>query len=380
VWLIAFIVIVVFFALVAVVVRQVREKNVDLILRSQAKRRRETHDGTRHVFFCFVDHYEPFWKGADEQTALERVHAWRAKYASAVDSYRDASGRPPQHTFFYPEEEYNARCIDMLAELCREGYGDVEIHLHHDRDTSDALRAKIVRFRDTLHERHGLLRKDPSGRTEYGFIHGNWTLDDSGVDGRWCGVRDEITILKETGCYADFTYPSAPHPTQPPMINQIYYATDDPLRPKSHHQGVEAAYGTPPSGDLLLVTGPLMINWGVRRFGIFPRLENGEIAATNAPSPERVRLWGQAQITVRGWPKWVFIKVHTHGTQDKNARLLLGDAIGPMYRNLLSHYDVPGRSVLHFVTAREVYDCIKALESADEAAIARIEAFQYSVT
>ena len=77
--------------------------------------------------------------------------------------------------------------------------------------------------------RHGLLACDRrTGRPAYGFIHGNWALDNSRPDGRWCGVNNELDVLRETGCYADFTFPSAPSPTQPRKINSIYYAVDDP--------------------------------------------------------------------------------------------------------------------------------------------------------
>lgn len=266
----------------------------------------------------------------------------------------------------------------MLADLERRGYGEVEVHLHHDRDTSEGFRQKIEWFRDTLHHSHGLLRTDPAtGRLAYGFIHGNWALDDSGEGGRWCGVRDEITILRETGCYADFTYPSAPHPSQPPVVNRIYYATDVPGRPKSHHRGVDARYGKPPSGDLLLITGPLALNWHRRRRGVLPAVENGDITAINPGSPDRVDRWIETAVSVKGWPRWIFVKIHTHGTQERNSDLLLSPQGAQMYADLLARYNDGARYVLHFVTAWQMYGCVRALEAADEAAIRRIEEFDY---
>ena len=69
-------------------------------------------------------------------------------------------------------------------------------------------------------ERHGLLSRDRyTGEVGYGFIHGNWALDNSRPDGRMCGVDNELDVLRETGCYADFTLPSAPSPTQTRKIN-----------------------------------------------------------------------------------------------------------------------------------------------------------------
>ncbi|MBI4721302.1 MAG: hypothetical protein HY770_08815 [Chitinivibrionia bacterium] len=355
-----------------------RRKNVDIIVRGGRRRAPRALSGAQHVFFCVADHFEPFWNGADRTTALQRVEQWKRRYPLLCERFRDGGGRPPQHTFFYPAEEYEPQALDALAGLVRPGFGDVEIHLHHDRDTADGFAEKINAFRDALHVNHGLLRADPSdGRIRYGFIHGNWALDDSGPRGKHCGVKNELAILKETGCYADFTYPSAPHPTQPPVINKIYYPAGDPLKGKSHHARIEAAFRTAPPGGLLLVTGPLAINWHARRRRIFPAIENGDITALNPPTPARIDLWVRTGVGVAGWPGWIFIKVHTHGAQEKNAGLLLGGGIQSMHEYLLSRYNDGGRYVLHYVTAWELYQCVAALERGDEEWMRRIEGFRY---
>src|SRR5437764_446696 len=79
-----------------------------------------------------------------------------------------------------------------------------------------------------------------TGRPAFGFIHGNWALDNCRVEGvrNFCGVNDELTVLAEEGCYADFTFPALFHLAQPRQSNSIYYAEDDPQRPKSHDRGV----------------------------------------------------------------------------------------------------------------------------------------------
>ena len=105
-----------------------------------------------------------------------------------------------------------------------------------------------------------LLRRNATGELTYGFIHGNWALGNSRPDGRWCGVNDEISILRKTGCYADFTMPSAPDCTQTRTINSIYYATDDLERPKSHDTGIPARVGAAaPENALLMIQGPLAL-------------------------------------------------------------------------------------------------------------------------
>ncbi len=325
------------------------------------KERRDPSQPT-HILFCVVDHFEPGWNRPSPDVEAARVDAWIDRYPAIARRHRDADGRPPQHTFFFPAEEYRLEHIRKLAGLCRSGFGEVEIHLHHDQDTPEGFREKIERFKHQLAQ-EGLLSRDASGNLRYGFIHGNWALDNSLGDGRRCGVNCELQILKETGCYADLTLPSAPSAAQTRKINSLYYATDDPVRPKSHDWGVDVARGTSPSGDLMMIQGPLTLNWKSRAYGILPRIENGEIAGTNPPSPARVDLWIRQAIHVKGRPNWIVVKVHTHGTQGDNLRSLLGGQLDRLYADLESRYNDGSRYRLHYVTARALYNIIKAAEA-----------------
>ena len=165
-----------------------------------------------------------------------------------------------------------------------------------------------------------------TGEIVYGFIHGNWALCNSRPDGRWCGVNDELTVLRQTGCYADFTMPSAPGPTQTLTTNRIYYARDDPNRPRSHDTGLPVGMGHTVTGALLLVQGPLILNWHNRKWGILPRLESGCIQGSQPPDTRRVDLWLRARVQVASRPDWYFVKLHTHGANEANMEALLGAA------------------------------------------------------
>ncbi len=343
----------------------IRARNMQLWLGSYLRRRRpHAVDGPVHVMFCFVDHFEPAWGKVDLPTQRQRVDRWCRDYRALASAHRDADGHPPQHTFFYPEEEYLEEHLQKIAELCAEGHGEIEIHLHHDNDTEANFRTTISRFNDLLHDRHGALPRDPrTGQLRFGFIHGNWSLDNSRADGRWCGINNELILLRELGCYADFTLPSAPSDTQTRMINAIYYATDDPLRPKSHDTGERVRVGGKATGDLMIVQGPLGLNWRERRFGLIPRIENADVRRNCPPTPARVDAWVRTGIHVEGRPEWIFIKVHTHGTQERDMDTLLGDAAHAMHAHLERVYNDGDRHVLHYVTAREVYNIIKAAEA-----------------
>jgi hypothetical protein len=358
-------------ALLGAVWLEVRRKHIDVWLGAWLRQRRPAvaaDAGPVHVMFCFVDHFEPKWGRPQRPVEDERVRTWCERYRQLASRHVDADGVHPQHSFFYPEEEYEKEHLDALATLCSQGFGEIEVHLHHDHDTADGLREKINRFGRILHERHGALVPDPKHpeRLAFGFIHGNWALDNSRHDGRWCGVNNEIQVLAELGCYADFTMPSAPSDTQTPKINSIYYATDDPQRPRSHDTGVDVEAGRPASGDLMLIQGPLALNWRDRKWGLMPRTENADVRASSPPSPQRTDLWVQQHIHVRGRPEWLFIKVHTHGAQERDMDSLLGAPAQAMYADLGQRYNDGQRHVLHYVSAREMYNIVKAAEAGEK--------------
>jgi hypothetical protein len=314
-----------------------------------------------HVFVCVADHFEPDWQSASTATQDERVSQWVNDYGRSVEAFSDSRGRPPQHTFFCPIECYRAELTERLTQLVRSGYGDIEVHLHHDNDSAERLRALLSLSVEQLHSRHGLLSKDGSGQLRYGFIHGNWALDNSRPDGRWCGVNNELTVLRETGCYADFTMPAAPDTAQTRTINSIYYAVDDPERPKSHDTGITAAVGEKPvAGGLLMIQGPLLIS----QSSLFakPRVENGNLAGSQPPTAARLADWLRAGVGVSGQDQWLFIKLHTHGAQERNAEVLLGPAMCQLHKALGELSSNQGFQYF-YVTAREMAQLVAQAES-----------------
>jgi hypothetical protein len=350
-----------------VLLREVRGKHMDTWLPTLLRgawREPVPAGVTRHLLFCFVDHFEPRWRSPTYEIECARVARWREGYPKLCEGHRDADGRPPVHSFFYPEEEYRPEHLDALVELCRSGLGEIEIHLHHDNDTAEGLAEKLAGFTRTLAERHDALPRDPvSGQPQWAFIHGNWALDNSHPSGRWCGVDGELAVLREQGCYADFTLPSAPSPCQTRIINSIYYAASAPGRCKAHDQGEPVRVGGSASGDLMLIQGPLGLQWHNRKFGLMPRIENGDIRASSPPSAERIASWVRTGVHVRGRPEWVFVKIHTHGAQDGDAETLLGEPMHRAFTELETRYNDGRRWKLHYVSAREMYNIAKAAEA-----------------
>ena len=72
---------------------------------------------------------------------------------------------------------------------------------------------------------------------------------------------------------------------------------------------------------------------------------------------------GRPAIHLPGRPEWVFVKVHTHGAADRNLAGLLGGGFEALFSDLERRYNDGRRWRLHYVTARELYNIIKAAEA-----------------
>ena len=362
------------------ILRGARRKGLDrwifTYVRERSKRQAPPAGQPVHLVLCIADHFEPGFGGVTPDIAQQRWRRWVENYPRLCARFRDSDGRSPRQTFFYPIEMYVPEEIDGLAELCRLGLGEVEIHLHHDGDTSENLERTLSSFRDLLAERHGLLARDRhTGTLAYGFVHGNWALDNSQPDGRWCGVNDELEILRRTGCYADFTLPSTPSPAQTRKINSIYYAVDDPHQPKSHDWGTDVGIGAVPRGGLMMIQGPLILNWRRRKWGIFPRIENGCLQGNQPPSLDRLDPWLAARVQVPTRPDWYFVKLHTHGAPEANQRVLLGEPMVAFHRGLAEKAERDPNFFFHYVTAREMYNLVRAAEAGWQGTVAEARDF-----
>jgi hypothetical protein len=319
---------------------------------------RDRVQAPRHVMFALCDHYEPLWPGpASRETGLARVRAWVEGYPRLAATFRDADGLPPRHTFFFPGEQYDPSYLESLAQLCRAGLGEVEFHLHHDGDTADNLRSSLSGYLGRFQD-HGHLSRSVDGSARFAFIHGNWCLANARRDKRWCGVDEELSLLFEAGCYADFTFPAAPDEAQPGMVNAIYWPTGDLDRARSYEQGERARVGRRFDDRLLLIQGPLAL--ARRPDSLRLRIENSAITAADPATPARVATWVDQAIQVEGRPDWIFVKTHTHGAPEEQARSLLGTGGRLLHHTLANHVNDGASWRLHYVTAREMYNIARA--------------------
>jgi hypothetical protein len=321
-------------------------------LAARLKRKRQL----THVMFLVCDHFEPRHGVKHDSQAQERVQSWARDYAAFQNTCRERFGTAPLHTWFYPPH-HGSEHLSALTQMVFDGLGEVELHYHHDGDTSETLRRDLRDALDTYNRWGLLLESGEKPKRSFGFIHGDWALGNS-CAGKYCGVNDELTILQELGCWGDFTMPSA-NQCQTRKINSIYYAEGDANRPKSHDWGRDSAVGTTNQPGMWLMQGPLGINWQAPGY---PRVENASLTTENWGRPDRIRKWLDSNVHVQGKPDWLFIKLHTHGAIEKDFDALFGEKALAMHQMLHEQLNDGKQYQLHYVTARQAFNIAKAAE------------------
>jgi hypothetical protein len=324
--------------------------------------------GPVHLIFALADHFEPAIVPDDgmarvsREEQVRRLEWWCREYPKRIDRFRDHEGRPFVHSYFYPAEQYDAGLIEILADHCHAGWGEIEVHLHHgipEPDTAENTRRVLTEFRDALAYRHECLAlEEGSEIPKYVFVHGNFALANS-AEGKFCGVDSELAVLAANGCYADMTLPTSPmHPAQTAKINSLYECAPPLDQAAPQRQGRDLRVGRPTSTRTfpLIVQGPLGIDFG--RVGR-PGIENGSITQSNPLSVRRLALWKKAAVRVQGRPDWFFIKLHAHGMDPTQSEVVTGE---PMQRFLeeLVEGAADRKETLHFTSAREMVNIILA--------------------
>lgn len=317
--------------------------------------------GPKHILFLFVDHFEPGHGGADQGRQLERVKQWRQCYPEIVRPFQDCEGNNPRHTWFHLGEE--SEHLRLLSELCFQGLGEIELHLHHGakdhipehwkQSSQEGLGHYIEAQKKFFADYGALITGDRDPQNVFGFIHGMFALDNSLPD--YCGVPGELQLLRDHGCYADFTFP-APGKSQPPLINSLYYPTGDPKEGSSYFKGEKIKVGSTPRNEVLIIQGPLGLVWQ----GLKPHVEDGHLDWQQLPNRERILFWISRGVHVLGRPEWIFVKVYTHGAMERNIQELLGKPMERLHQELRKICGEGSPYQLHYVTAREAFNIAMA--------------------
>jgi hypothetical protein len=333
----------------------------------------------RHVIFAFVDHFEPI----NGYTGPNEVKMWVDDYMAMAGRHLDADGRHPVHTYFtgwgyndLPGAWVRAR-INQLNTATFYGYGETEFHLHHGHPdetgyTQEQCRQELLncfaRAREVYTSHGGWTTLGTNPQIAFAFIHGMWALDNSRWDTwsypgdsfyAWCGVNDELALLGEWGCFADFTFP-AWGSMQPLIGDSLFWVRDDP-NPASYKDANNirlVQVGGQPYGDLMIVEGPAT-NTNI-----------GYVAGSydDAPTLQRMDQWVGHNVHVVGQGDWVFVKVYTHGVDGiwadaKSRDYFFGSTADAFYTAIEAKYNDGVNWKLHYVSAREMYNIARAAEA-----------------
>lgn len=321
----------------------------------------------KHVIITVANHFEPGWSEngfLDLKTQIRRLKEYHQMARSLGDAVTDADGTKFRHTNFYPGEQYYPEILDIMAEMQSEGLGEVEVHMHHEGDQPDTpenTRRVLVTFRDILAERHKCLsRMDGVDVPMYAFVHGNLALANS-CSGKYCGVDNEMEILRETGCYLDMTLPSAPDESQVPVLNQIYECALPLNEPVPHRRGHRVEVG---GNDVLLpliFTGPLVLYLDERNGYVpLPRIDDGALTANQRLTRSRFRRWMSANVTVAGKSDWIFVKLYCHGFFDYDQSACIGEDAKRFFGEIVEESNRTGKYKVHFASAREAFNMVNA--------------------
>ncbi len=319
-------------------------------------------DETTDLFFIMCDHWEP-GRGPE---AVARSQNWLDRYRQLVEGHTDSDGRLFQYTWYYPIDRMDDNVLDQLAGAAADDLGEIEVHWHHNHNSSqefsDDLAAALKKFAAV-----GALVEFPSAEPQWNFIHGNWALDGSSPG--QCGINNEISIMQNQGCYADFTFPAIEATGQPEIINSIYYTHDTP-EPKSYNTGHLAQAGKPQDG-FMIFQGPLGMDFRnplllIESAAIDNAEGTGLVGKLRPPKnyadyfkTSRIALWDNIHVSVQGKPEWCFVKVHAHGHQDMD--ILLDGQLEAMLDGVEGYCE--DRNIrLHYVTAREACNLVWAVE------------------
>jgi hypothetical protein len=333
--------------------------------------------GPKHVMFAFVDHFEPI---GSVEAINKQTDTWVYDYMAMAGRHTDADGRHPVHSYFLISmpaiESYNLHnVLTRLNQVTYNGYGEVEFHCHHgvwdesirtEQDATTELINLISMAKKNFNMHGALITAQPLPKITFGFIHGMWALDNSRLNDwdenphlEWCGVNRELDLLKQEGAYADYTFP-AWGPMQPLNRNMIFYCTDDefPASYKNPLNIFPVEVNKSPLDKLMIIQGP----------NSNPNISVVPGGFYDWPTLEKMDLWVNENVHVAGNDDWIFVKVHTHGLSgDLNnwfvRESFFGGIIDLFYRKIEQKYNDGVEWKLHYVSAREMYNIVKAAEA-----------------
>jgi len=78
---------------------------------------------------------------------------------------------------------------------------------------------------------------------------------------------------------------------------------------------------------------------------------------------ERLNLWLRARVQMPSRPDWYFVKLYMHGAKEEDRRVILGQPLVRFHSDLARRAAIDPCFHFHYVTAREMYNLVRAAEA-----------------
>ena len=138
--------------------------------------------------------------------------------------------------------------------------------------------------------------------------------------------------------------------------------------------GDSAATGKEPSDD----SGAAGFRLARKKWKLFPKIENACLQRSQPPDKTRLDNWLRAGVTIRTKPHLRFVKLHTHGVNEPNQDVLLGEPMVRFHEVLQERANRNPLFRFHYVTAREMANIALAAECGWDVTIQDARSFRYN--
>ena len=118
-------------------------------------------------------------------------------------------------------------------------------------------------------------------------------------------------------------------------------------------------------------------DWEQILLEFIPKVENACLQKSQPPDRNRLNLWLRASVTVPTKPNWYFVKLHTHGVNEPNQDVLLGEPMVRFHEMLSERANRDPLFRFHYVTAREMANVALAAERGLDVTIQDARSLRY---
>lgn len=258
----------------------------------------------KRVVFFHCDHFEPFQKDSEGNIiSLSHIEEFLKKltqypWGSPSLFFSSQAYYLAQNKFWSGSRKKED---EEIQELLKSANIDFQVHIHHEGWLNEVPSSPEINAQ-RLDEMLKLII--PKDKTEWCFIHGCWALQAS--DATICNISNEVKVLLDNGCIADFTFPAGRPWCNPELT------VPHTVLPVNMVKGYITKFADPiPVAEAKVFEGRLLI-WASNLSAQASSLDH---VAMGTISPQQAACsWINSNTII---DDTLYIKTHAHSLQDK---------------------------------------------------------------